>query len=162
MTQLQEHELTEQLELYFETSQEQAEHARLTKCRDRGLISEQYYQKYLFETGRIERPPVAPRVAELRLRRVQRADASEEEVAVLLGLQPFRGCAQAKGFPEGQTPKTKRVKVSACTPQPGMKEARIKNGLSACMKHPNGHERAFLQLNLQGFRSPWLQKAKFL
>ena len=138
--------------LRFETSEEQFEWNRLRECRDRGLISDQYHQKYLFETGRIERPPVAPRVAELRLRRVQRADASEEEVAVLLGLQPFRGCAQAKGFPEGQTPKTKRVKVSACTPQLGMKEARIKNGLSACIKHPNGHERTFFAIKQQSIR----------
>ena len=102
------------------------------------MISEQCHQKMLFEMGRVEVAPKAPRVAELRLRR-ERANASEEELAVLLCLQPFRGCAQAeKGLRESQTPETKRAKVSACTPELGMKEARIKNGLSACIKHPNG------------------------
>jgi len=68
---------------------------------------------------------------------MQRADASGEELEVLLGLQPE----------EGETPKVKKVrKVSACTPQPGMKEARIRAGLSACIKHPNGKNRSYLQL----------------
>ena len=132
MTQLQdfEHEL--------ETTQEQEDNAKLAEYRDRGLISEQYYQQWLFETGSGERPPKWPRMAELRMRRAMRAGASEEEETVLLGLQPLRGCAKRTELPEGQTPKAKRVKVSACTPQPGMKAARIKNGLSACSKHPNG------------------------
>ena len=135
----------EELPLPVETTQEEREFERLTEFRDKGLISNEYYMKFLYETGRAEVPPKYPRVAELRLRRAQRADASEEDQAILLGLQPFRGCAQAKKRmpPEGQTPKAKRVKVSACTPQPGMKEARIKNGLSACIKHPNGHEQSF-------------------
>ena len=149
MTQLQEHELAEQLEeMTLESDEAMKEYAEMTKSRDRGFMSEAYYQKWLVETGRKEQAPVWPRVAELRLRRAQRADASEEDQAILLGLQPFRGCAQAKKRmpPEGQTPKAKRVKVSACTPQPGMKEARIKNGLSACIKHPNGHEQSFFAI----------------
>jgi len=147
MTQLQQHELDE-LMLEEETSQQEAEHARLRASRDRGLVSEQYYQQYLYETGRIVQPPPKyPRLAELRFRRLQRENEPDE--AVLLGLQPFRGCAQAKKrLPEGEgeTPKPKRgrkVKVSACTPELGMKEARIKSGLSACIKHPNGNDKPF-------------------
>ena len=47
----------EDQELELETSQEQHDYARLTEHRDRGLISERYYQKRLFETGRIEQAP---------------------------------------------------------------------------------------------------------
>ena len=141
MTQLAEWEQPphEDEELKSETTQEQLEFDRLTECRDRGLASDDFYKKFLYETGRAEGPPMYPRVAELRMRRAQRENANEEEETELLGLQPFRGCAKAKRkAPEGQTPKPKRVKVSACTPQAGMKEARIRIGLSACSKHPNG------------------------
>ena len=117
------------------TEQEEEEFRRLTESRDRGFISDQYYQKYLYESGRIKPPLKWPRMAELRLRRMQRADASDEQLEALLGLQPE----------EGETPKVKKVrKVSACTPQPGMKEARIRAGLSACSKHPNGQMRSYL------------------
>ena len=138
MTQLQQHELETQLqehELDNYTEQEEERCRRLTESRDKGLISNEYYQKFLYESGRLANPPKWPRMAELRLRRMQRADASDEQLEVLLGLQPE----------EGKTPKVKKVrKVSACTPQPGMKEARIRAGLSACSKHPNGQMRSYL------------------
>ena len=141
--------IDEDLSLEFESTAEQTEQQRLLWSKDRGLISEEYYNKYMYETGRLMQPPTAPpkappRMAELRFRRQQRADASEEELEVLLGIKPFRGCAQAKRLiPEGQTPKAKRIKITACTPEPGMKEARIKAGFSACSKHLNGHKISF-------------------
>ena len=42
-----------------------------------------------------------------------------------------------------QTPQPKRLKASACTPEHGMVEGRIKSGLSACIRHPNGHVRYY-------------------
>jgi hypothetical protein len=42
-----------------------------------------------------------------------------------------------------QTPQPKRLKASACTPEQGMMEGRIKSGLSACIRHPNGHVRSY-------------------
>ena len=39
---------------------------------------------------------------------------------------------------EDQTPQPKRLKASACTPEHGMMQGRIKAGLSACIRHPNG------------------------
>ena len=133
MTQFQEHELDE---LELETSQEQLEYARLTEAKDRGLISYAYYQKFLYETGRLENKPIALPAA------VSPSGA--------VRMQPFRGCAQAKRPKDNETPKPKRVRRPPCTPQPGEKEKRIKAALSACPKHPNGHERerADLQLKL--------------
>ena len=40
--------------------------------------------------------------------------------------------------PENQTLQPKRLKASACTPEHGMMQGRIKAGLSACIRHPNG------------------------
>jgi len=37
-----------------------------------------------------------------------------------------------------QTPQPKRLKASPCTPEHGMMQGRIKAGLSACIRHPNG------------------------
>ena len=140
----------EELPLPVETTQEEREFERNTEFRDKGLISNEYYMKFLYETGRAEVPPMYPRVAELRMRRAQRENANEKEVIELLGLQPFRGCAKAKRkAPKGQTPKPKRVKASACTPQAGMKEARIRNCLSACSKHPNGHDISYFAIKQQ-------------
>jgi hypothetical protein len=42
-----------------------------------------------------------------------------------------------------QTPQPKRLKASACTPEHGMMKGRIKSGLSACIRHPNGHVRSY-------------------
>ena len=117
------------------STQEVKEYAKREEVRDRGLISAVQQQKRIAEVGGA---PARLRVAELRMRRAQRCDATEEEETFLLGLQPSRGCAQAKKV--SQTPKAKRVKVSACTPEVGMEEARIRSGLSACSKHPNGHQ----------------------
>ena len=77
----------------------------LAEARDRGLISDEYYQKYLHEAGLVNKGPAPPRVSELRMRRMQRAEADEDDLELLLGLEPFRGCAKAKKRPpEGRNP----------------------------------------------------------
>ena len=100
--------------LRWETDEEQAEYARLTDLKSKGLITEQYYNKFLYKTGRVVEAPKELQVPELRFETVVRADGSQE--AVLHGLKPFRGCAKARKRPDGQTPKPKRAKPSECTP----------------------------------------------
>ena len=39
-----------------------------------------------------------------------------------------------------ETPKPKRARRAACTPEAAEVEKRIKAGLAACAKHVNGHE----------------------
>ena len=123
-------------ELKSETTQEQLEFDRLTECRDKGLISNEYYQKFLYETGRLTKKPVAPPAQELSL-----PAPVEPPEAVRTAAKTVR--TSDDGGDGGKTPKPKRVRRPPCTPKLNETHQRIKAGLAACPKHVNGHESLF-------------------
>ena len=142
--------------------------------RDKGLISEARYQQWLKETGNkaFRQSPRVSELHFRKIQaadEVEKPQAADEvEKPPTLRIVPFRGCAKAnlrempirpppivKGLsakakremprPKPVTPKpTRGRKVSACTPEFGMKEARIKAGLAACLRHPNGAGTLFI------------------
>jgi len=139
MTQIQQHELEEVSttdELVFETSQEQRDYERMTANKDRGLVSYAFYHQFLYETGRLNKKPVAPPAQELSL-----PAPVEPPEAVRTAAKTVR--TSDDGGDGGKTPKPKRVRRPPCTPKLNETHQRIKAGLAACPKHVNGHESLF-------------------
>ena len=145
MTQIQEHELDEVSttdELVFETSQEQRDYERMTANKDRGLISYAYYHQFLYETGRLNKKPVAPPAQELSLQELSLTAPVAPPEAVREAAKSVRTSGGNDGN-DGQTPKPKRLRRQTCTPKLSVVHQRIKAGLYACPKHVNGHETPF-------------------